>query len=565
MRKFVLIDQSIISEEGHYLTYACAVLDCAKRKGFMPVLCVNHRCCLKDNLGYQLYDPFTYTSLESMSSFRLDKDKGAGHRTEYLWGGTLKPALQRIARGILGARYRSVRERLLPKNAVFASETAEYAHKATRFMDDLLYLLKVLPLNTEDIVFIPTISIVELHGLEQTLRKETATKLPPIHLLFRWNPFCNRREEYSREQALLQYAKNRFQACEDLGIQGKIRFYTDSERLAEQYSLLSQCDFSVLPIPHTPIGDKNSDWRKTDIRILSYLGDARPEKGFQYLPRLVETLSGEHVRFQIQANFNIPGGEGGIAACRRRLRKCPKVVLCEKPLDRNEYLSALHKTDIMLILYDPVQYYARSSGIFAEAMAAGIPALVPADTWMSEQVCRGRYMQLSAIAERFGKNKKMFVMGKDPCVWMRKENNAIYVILRLKVDWSNGGKSIHIDMSMLSGAAEMNKTVDFIEKGENDEGFIMLFVPQGCMAVQFSFRGVYGQTLPNIKEAEVIELTEDASASGGISSIFDDYLQCSDKLRDMLRHYTLLRESTELFSKNWLNFHNPEFLIKCLL
>ena len=69
MRRFILIDQSITGEGGHYLTYARAVLDSAKKEGFLPVLCVNRRFSLEAGLSYRVYPAFDYTALESMSTF----------------------------------------------------------------------------------------------------------------------------------------------------------------------------------------------------------------------------------------------------------------------------------------------------------------------------------------------------------------------------------------------------------------------------------------------------------------------------------------------------------------
>ena len=351
MRRFVLIDQSITAEGGHYLSYARTVLDSAGELGFQPVLCVNRRFHAADGLPYRIYPAFTYTSLESRSSFRLRSSETDGGGKGYLWGGIIKPAVQRAARIVFGVRYREVRRRFFPANPPWSDETEERAYKAAHYSQDILALLSVLDLCTEDVVFFPALSIVELRGLEQALRTIDWRRLPSMHLLFRWNPFHGKRRDYGEELQRMDYERDCFRRCEDIHI---LHFHTDSERLAEQYNYFSQCRFSVFPIPHTdyPV---SSVWQDKRERIISYLGDARPEKGFLHLPEVVEALSCESVHFQIQANFNIPGGEGGVAACRRKLRRTANVTLFETALDANKYASALAQTDIMLILYDPEQ------------------------------------------------------------------------------------------------------------------------------------------------------------------------------------------------------------------
>src|SRR5207249_2422257 len=62
-----------------------------------------------------------------------------------------------------------------------------------------------------------------------------------------------------------------------------------------------------------------------------------------------------------------------------------KVELITEPLSSKEYWDLLSSGDIVLLPYDRDSYYARSSGILAESLAAGIPSLVPAGTWMAKQ------------------------------------------------------------------------------------------------------------------------------------------------------------------------------------
>lgn len=563
MRRFILIDQSITGEGGHYLTYARAVIDSAVDEGFCPVLCVNQRFNATGNLPYCIYPIFRYTSLESTSSFRL-RNSGTDKYTNtkgYLWGGIVKPIIQRIARSVLGEHYYGVRAKFSLPDSMRSGDVREQAYKSTCFLQDLLVLFSKLELDMSDVVFFPTISFVELHGLEQALRTLDWTRFPPVHLLFRWNPFRGRQENYEKELQQMIFEKNCFRGCEDIGI---LHFYTDSERLAEQYNCFSRCRFSVLPIPHTDCAAGNS-WQKKERWILSYLGDARPEKGFLLLPKIVEALPDEEVQFQIQANFNIPGGEGGIAACRRKLSRKKNVVLYKSVLDAKEYASALRKTDIVLILYDPKQYYARSSGIFAEAMAAGIPTLVPADTWMSVQLCRGRYTQIGAIAGQF--KSKQIDMGTSAgnLVWKRESSHTEQIILQFTVDW-DFSSSIRIEAVLESeDKTEIKRVVDFVEKVGDNECFLSAAVPETCNTIRFFFSGTYGQDLPQIRMVKMVDLPETVPMLGGIGRIFDNCGQCGAILKDMIECYADIRKSAELYSLRWTMYHNPKSLIDHLM
>ncbi|MDD3370307.1 MAG: glycosyltransferase, partial [Alphaproteobacteria bacterium] len=134
--------------------------------------------------------------------------------------------------------------------------------------------------------------------------------------------------------------------------------------------------------------------RKPDAPInIVYSGDARLEKGYQYLSDIVSGLwkpyvANGRVRFSFQSNFNVPGGEPGIADTRNQLSSYgeDKGRLFCNPMSDGDYYRNIGSADLVLIPYDRVSYGARSSGVLAEALAAGKPVVVPSGTWMADQI-----------------------------------------------------------------------------------------------------------------------------------------------------------------------------------
>jgi hypothetical protein len=108
-----------------------------------------------------------------------------------------------------------------------------------------------------------------------------------------------------------------------------------------------------------------------------------------------------HLRLLVQSNFNVPGGEPHSAAAHRFLRDCDNqgVELIYGPFGREAYQRLIARTDIMLIPYDARNYAARSSGIFAEAVAAGIPSVIFSGTWMASVVEPDRQAYLIDLFE----------------------------------------------------------------------------------------------------------------------------------------------------------------------
>jgi hypothetical protein len=55
-----------------------------------------------------------------------------------------------------------------------------------------------------------------------------------------------------------------------------------------------------------------------------------------------------------------------------------------------DYLANFLRCSIALLAYDPGPYATATSGVFVEAAALGRPVVVPADTWMAQELAAGR-------------------------------------------------------------------------------------------------------------------------------------------------------------------------------
>jgi glycosyltransferase involved in cell wall biosynthesis len=172
-----------------------------------------------------------------------------------------------------------------------------------------------------------------------------------------------------------------------------IRLFTDSDNLTEEHGQALRRRFQTAPIPVDPalFAPVKKD-RGCGCATILYLGDARTEKGYLRLPaiarELQNDLAGGRVRMVVQSNFNVPGGEPGIASARDFLMTTPNVMLQLDPLTPDRYNDYIFSADLILLPYQVDRYISRTSGILAEAICAGVPAIVPQGTWLSEQVRR---------------------------------------------------------------------------------------------------------------------------------------------------------------------------------
>ena len=92
-----------------------------------------------------------------------------------------------------------------------------------------------------------------------------------------------------------------------------VKLYADTEELAQDYSRASGLRFGVLPLPVR--GPSPAKLRaQTQALELAFLGEARDEKGFHWLPHLIDRLMDEYVRpgrvrFLVQATVGTPAVE----------------------------------------------------------------------------------------------------------------------------------------------------------------------------------------------------------------------------------------------------------------
>ncbi len=122
---------------------------------------------------------------------------------------------------------------------------------------------------------------------------------------------------------------------------------------------------------------------------ISVMGDFREEKGSL---QMIDALSGvaariPDIRFFIQVRVASEAD-----ALRERLwRSAPGAQLDIQvgPSSTERYVDHLRRSDLVFLPYSWQRYAIRTSGVFAEALAYGLPVVVPARTWMADQLVLG--------------------------------------------------------------------------------------------------------------------------------------------------------------------------------
>ncbi len=363
--RLILVDPSLEDFRGHYHEYACHVLRAARQAGFEPLLAANRRFPPSAQSEFPVYPVYQYG----------------------VWSRPLDPGRTRLVSGILAMTRAKELVRKAVGPALSWQRRLTDRVRVRQFARDTADLLRETSAGANDLVFLPTMRQSELEGLLRTIEQLPEGRQPQWHLVFRFDPPCPVRNRGLADLLARTFARAGRSRCAN-----RLHFFTDTDELSDLYRRLSGLPFATLPIPHT---DKPSPLRPTrggPLRIL-YLGGARKEKGFHHLPNIVrqvreDLLDTGQAAFTVQSTDNLALEEPEIIAARKDLQKLAGqgVTLLGEALTPEQYRSLLHSGDLALLPYDRQAYRARSSGILAEVLAAGIPAIVPAGTWLARQL-----------------------------------------------------------------------------------------------------------------------------------------------------------------------------------
>jgi glycosyltransferase involved in cell wall biosynthesis len=172
----------------------------------------------------------------------------------------------------------------------------------------------------------------------------------------------------------------------------KVKICSRSEMSADRHAEFLGERPHVLP---SALGPTEKEIRRTRERVgpqgagmvVSFLAGARLERGAALVPEVVKQSAALGVRFMIQS----------LGSARRKtavdslsvLKGHPSVRFHEGRLPRDEYNDWIAQS-VVLLPYSPERYNSRPSGVYLEAKGFGAPVIVPAGTWMADEVARLR-------------------------------------------------------------------------------------------------------------------------------------------------------------------------------
>jgi len=247
-------------------------------------------------------------------------------------------------------------------------------------------------IGADDLLAVPFATINEVHGMALWLELVPAARRPAVLFNFH-EPHHTWAVEKDRDRARANFMFSRYAGLRLRAMlpERRIIITAADPRLRKlmQHALMSPCHLAPMLMNYGDYGVRNAAPPGGRALTVSVMGDFRHEKGSL---QVVDALRGmaqqrPDTRFFVQVRRAEEAD-----ALRRQLQHCAPNVLLDVvvgPVSAERYADQLLRSDIAFLPYSWQRYAIRTSGVFAEALACGLPVVVPDNTWMSDQLAQG--------------------------------------------------------------------------------------------------------------------------------------------------------------------------------
>ena len=285
-----------------------------------------------------------------------------------------------------------------------------------QYAADLTALFANIPLNPGDHIFVPTLSQEDLAGLREFLRSHSAIAgLATWHLQFHFSLYEGRLLGSNADEGRWQILRKLLSDVSLAVPQDRVRFYTTTDILANQYNQLGSARFRALPYPVNPAllekpGDcsvpsgaitcdlcrRSFDPRKAQV---TYTAVAPLWRDYIDTGRIQLVVQAKRTgKLPRELRRHVHHGRGPLSLPIDR-RGRPKVEFIRWPLSTERIFDLIRDSHIGLLLYDADQYYARCSGVMVEMLEAGVPVIVPAGCWMADQIAEPIFAHRDSLCQ----------------------------------------------------------------------------------------------------------------------------------------------------------------------
>lgn len=168
----------------------------------------------------------------------------------------------------------------------------------------------------------------------------------------------------------------------------QLHFVTAHHRVVDIFSTLLERRVSF--IPSLPFKAEKPPRNRVGHRpiVVAVIGYQWSGKGYMLIPDVIDRMlkNQEGVRIIAHDSVRMESTSKTQELLRGMAGRDDRLILREGPIDYEGWLELLDSIDLLLCPYDPAAYRVTGSGLVQEALANGIPLVVPGDTVLASQV-----------------------------------------------------------------------------------------------------------------------------------------------------------------------------------
>ena len=616
MANLFLIDHSLRNAEGHHFDYVQCVSRAATESGLRTVIGA-HR-------------DFNSNRLENVSSHFRDTTYQA---SSHLAG------LRHLKRQAFNFAEPPAPDASLLQRFKFYRGRKSNQRKRDRFIQkfaqDCQSFFSRYEIHSGDHAFFTTVSELELAGLAKFLAGNPETLKANWHLQFHFNLFEGRTPEYASQISTVRTIRNCFYLARSIAPFHRIHFYTTSQILADQYGRLDAGPFNVLPYPIANCfrpDQLESPKQRKDAQPVRFTcpGGVRREKGHaDYLQPLVDKIWDSHLRPE-KAKLVLQRPPRKKMLGEKIALKCPAsdnspqstdsdsitssaVEYHSHPLPADEYERLIKSTDCGLMFYNSRHYFSRRAGVMGELLSCGRPVIVPAGSWLAEQIKEVNFsyresLSNSDLARRtlplselgwshsnvplpdgivsFDESRAPFdanfemLEGETAFIvrwkWHWPQETGSYAKVDLLGGDGDAGNAGNAEGDQGPATGTTGATGDSIPIqtqiagiASNHFASVIFRNPQSDKAgtIRLRFRNAFHNSTATVKDLQIVTLGGDNGVLplGVVGISASDEANLPGCIEEMIQHYDHYQKSAKQFAEKWYERHEPRRTIAHLL
>ena len=326
-------------------------------------------------------------------------------------------------------------------------------------------------------------------------------------------------------------------------------------------------------------------------------GEVRREKGHvEYLQPLVDEIWPTHLATgNVQVVVQRPAKKWHSKKQKIELSlpetpadpNCQPVEYFSHPLSHEDYVELIKSTDCGLLFYDSRVYFSRRAGVLGELLSCGKPVIVPAGSWLAEQIQEPIFKQADSLLRSgtvgrelslsdFKWNSKN-VPNTGGVLSFDQTNHPFELTVErysgessfiMQFDWhwpKSTGIYCRIDVSQIDDAGDIIQESSRVIGGRrtDNQPNSIFHLQTETKTVKFSISNAFHHSTASIKRVKIHTLTSDSDSDshelpiGQVGVIASDQADLANCVDEIVKHYDHYSDTAASFSKQWYALHEP--------